>query len=156
MPLITVETFVAAPIEICFDFARDIDIHTQTVWKHTREKAVTGVTTGRIGLEDTVTFEATHFWRQRLTAKVVEFERPYRFVDEMQKGSFKRLKHIHEFYEVDGGTMMRDTLDFQAPLGILGWVADTFVLRHYMKRFIMARNKEFKKIVENSTQNFRP
>lgn len=153
MPIVTVETYVAAPIELCFDLARDIDVHTQTVWKFTRERAVAGVTKGRIGYGETVTFEATHFWRQRLTSKIVEYERPYRFVDEMQKGSFKRLKHIHEFYEVEGGTLLRDTLDFQAPLGILGWIADTFVLKHYMTKFIIDRNEQLKKIAEASANN---
>lgn len=147
--IITIETFVAAPIETCFDLARNIDIHTQTVWKHTREKAVAGVTSGMISYGETVTFEATHFGvRQRLTSKITEYNRPYLFVDEMQKGAFKRLKHIHEFIEVEGGTILRDTLDFAAPLGPLGWIADQFVLKYYMKRFIEARNVELKKIAE--------
>ncbi len=148
MPIIVVETFVAAPIEQCFDMARDIDIHTKTVWKHTRERAVAGVTSGMIGFEETVTFEATHFWRQRLTSKIVAYDRPYLFVDEMQKGVFKRLKHIHEFIEVEGGTILKDTLDFVAPFGPLGWIADQFVLRFYMKRFILARNRKLKKLLE--------
>lgn len=150
MPVVVVETFVAAPIERCYDMARDIDIHTQTVWKHTRERAVDGVTSGMIGFGETVTFEATHFWRQRLTSKIVEYDRPYRFVDEMQKGSFKRLKHIHDFIEVEGGTLLTDTLDFAAPLGPLGWIANQFVLKHYMKRFILARNRELKKLLETN------
>ena len=41
--------------------ARDIDVHTQTVWKHTKEKAIAGVTSGKINHDDTVTFEARHF-----------------------------------------------------------------------------------------------
>lgn len=150
MPVITIETFVAAPIERCFDLARDIDIHTQTVWKHTKEKAVAGITTGLISYGETVTFEATHFGvRQRLTSKIVEYNRPFLFVDEMQRGAFKRLKHIHEFIEVEGGTILKDTLDFAAPLGPLGWVADQFVLKNYMKRFIQARNEELKIIAES-------
>lgn len=150
MPVVTIETFVAAPIEKCFDLARDIDIHTQTVWKHTKEKAVAGITSGMINNGETVTFEATHFGvRQRLTSKITEYNRPFLFVDEMQKGAFKRLKHIHEFIEVEGGTILKDTLDFATPLGPFGWIADQFVLKYYMKRFIMDRNDELKKIAES-------
>ncbi len=47
---VTTSIVIMAPIERCFDLARDIDIHTKTVWKHTREKAVAGVTTGRTGI----------------------------------------------------------------------------------------------------------
>lgn len=57
-----------------------------------------GVTDGKIGLGQTVTFEGKHFgMRQRLTVKVTEFERPRLFVDEMIEGRFKTFKHIHEF-----------------------------------------------------------
>ena len=83
MPTITLETFIKASPEICFDLMRDIRIHTQTT-SQTNEKAVAGVIDGKIGLGQTVTFEGTHFGiRQRLTVKVTEFERPSLFVERM-------------------------------------------------------------------------
>lgn len=149
MITIKTEIEVMAPIQLCFDAARDIDIHTQTVWKHTREKAVRGVTSGRIGQDQTVTFEATHFLiRQRLTSLITEFQEPYLFVDEMQKGAFKSLKHIHEFKPLEDRTLLIDILMFEAPLGVLGKVAERMVLKPYMKRFIEHRNRELKKWIE--------
>jgi ligand-binding SRPBCC domain-containing protein len=140
---------INAPIEKCFDMARDIDIHTRTVWKHTREKAIEGVTTGLIGMDETVTFEATHFGiRQTLTSKIIEFNRPYHFVDEMQEGAFKYLRHVHEFEELNGKTKMTDKLIFEAPYGVLGWLVERFVLKGYMKKFINDRNEQINKLVE--------
>lgn len=153
MPVITVKTFVKAPIEQCFDMARDIDIHTQTVWKHTAEKAVKGVITGKIGFGETVTFEATHFLvRQRLTSKITEFERPNRFTDEMQSGAFKRLRHTHMFIAQDGGTLLVDSLDFASPMGILGRLVDFLILGRYMERFIMYRNEQLKRLLESKAK----
>ena len=37
MPLIEHQEFIKAPIERCFDLARDVDVHTQTT-AHTRRK----------------------------------------------------------------------------------------------------------------------
>lgn len=140
---------ISAPIELCFNLARDIDLHTMTVWKHTKEKAIDGVTSGPIGLGQTVTFEATHFLiRQRLTSKITEFVEPYVFVDEMQKGAFKRLRHVHEFIEVEGKTRMVDTLYFEAPLGWLGKMVEILILKKYMQRFLEYRNQELKKYAE--------
>jgi hypothetical protein len=34
---------IHAPIEVCFDLARNIDVHTETVSKHTRERAIKGI-----------------------------------------------------------------------------------------------------------------
>ncbi|RAV08184.1 SRPBCC family protein [Paenibacillus contaminans] len=147
-----VETFVNAPIEICFDLARDIDVHTQTVWAHTKERAVAGRTKGLIELGETVTFEATHFGiRQRLTSKIVEFEYPVLFTDQMQKGAFAHLKHTHLFEKSGAnGTLMRDILEFGSPLGIIGRIFDYFVLENYMRRFIEARNEKLKELAEKN------
>lgn len=84
---VTTVTRIHAPIERCFDIARDIDVHTRTVWKHTQERAIAGVTSGMIGPGDTVTFEAVHFGvRQTLTSRITAYDRPYLFVDQMERG----------------------------------------------------------------------
>lgn len=148
---VVTEITIDAPIERCFDAARDIDLHTQTVWEHTREQAVSGVTTGLIGDGDTVTFEATHFGvRQRLTSQIAEYERPYRFVDQMLNGAFKSMRHEHSFTQLDDQTtIMVDTLTFEAPLGVLGWMAERIVLKRYMTAFLKSRNQKLKTIVES-------
>ncbi|WP_145048499.1 SRPBCC family protein [Paenibacillus xylanexedens] len=148
---VVTEIIINAPIERCFDAARDIDLHTQTVWRHTREQAVSGVTTGLIGDGDTVTFEATHLGvRQRLTSEIAEYERPYRFVDQMLNGAFKSMRHEHSFTQLDNHTTrMTDTLKFEAPFGVLGWVAERIVLKRYMTAFLESRNRKLKMIVES-------
>jgi hypothetical protein len=60
--IVTTQIEIAAPIQLCFDLARDIEIHTRTVWKHTKEQAVGGVTSGPIGMGETVTFDTS--WRE--------------------------------------------------------------------------------------------
>ncbi|WP_162051388.1 SRPBCC family protein [Pontibacter pamirensis] len=54
MPIITIETTVKAPLDVCFDLSRSIDLHTIST-KQTGERAVAGVTTGLIELDKTVT-----------------------------------------------------------------------------------------------------
>src|SRR5687768_6093720 len=132
MPTITVETHIEASVETCFDAARDIGLHCQTV-AHTQERAVAGVTSGLIGLGQTVTFEGVHFGiRQRLTARVTKFERPIYFVDEMTQGAFQSMRHVHEFIPQGQSTLMRDTIEWKSPLGVLGLLADTLFLKRYM------------------------
>lgn len=150
--MITVKTeiLINAPIDRCFDLARDIEIHTQTVWKHTKEKAIEGTIKGMINEGEYVTFQATHFLvRQKLTSRITEYKRPYYFIDEMVKGAFKSLKHEHTFEEHNERTMMKDTLVFEAPFGLLGWVTERIILKNYMKKFLEHRNRQLKIIAEN-------
>lgn len=151
---VVTEIEIEAPIEVCFDLARNIDVHTQTVWKHTKERAIAGTTTGMINEGETVTFQATHFFiRQKLTSKITEYKRPYQFVDEMVRGAFKSLRHEHDFIDLGNRTLMRDTLYFEAPLGFLGWIAERIVLRDYMRRFLNHRNEQLKLIAEQGMNN---
>ena len=148
MSQVVIETYINAPAETCFDLMRDIRIHTETT-AMTEEKAIGGVTDGKIGLGQTVTFEGTHFgMRQRLTVEVVEFERPWLFVDEMTEGRFKSFRHVHEFVASDGGTLMRDTLTWSSPFGIIGRIVDKLLLERHLRDLVGKRNLMLKRIAE--------
>ncbi|WP_394218945.1 SRPBCC family protein [Halobacillus trueperi] len=149
MPVIIHRTFIEAPPHVCFDLARNGDVHTQTT-SNTKEKAVAGVTEGWMEEGDEVTWEATHFGiRQRLTARITEMDRPHRFVDVMVKGAFHSFTHTHVFFEQGEGTLMVDTFDYRSPLGPLGSIADRLFLEKYMKGFIERRAHELKRMAEH-------
>lgn len=151
MTTIVVETRIAAPIELCFDLARDVEAHLKTS-SSTGERAVGGKTTGLLDLGDVVTFEAVHFGiRQRLTSKIVEFDRPRRFVDEMVRGAFASLRHIHEFVVDGASVVMRDTLTWRSPLGFLGVVADKLFVEGHMRAFMVKKQTELKEYAERTT-----
>lgn len=148
MPIIEHQILINAPIEVCFDLARDVNIHTKTTSK-TKERAISGVTKGLLEEGDTVTWEAVHFGiKQRLTAKVIEMQKPYKFVDIMIEGAFHSFVHTHKFIKKHNETMMIDIFQYKSPLGPIGVIADKLFLERYMKNFIVSRAKELKKIVE--------
>jgi ligand-binding SRPBCC domain-containing protein len=151
MPIIRLETYIDAPIERCFDLALSVDLHRYSV-AHTHERPIAGVKTGVMKLGDTVTWEATHFGvTQHLTSKITAWERPYRFTDEMLRGAFRELKHVHEFVPQPPGTLMIDVFAFRAPLGLLGWVAEQLVLTRYMEGLLLTRNRYLKRMAEAGT-----
>lgn len=120
MPTILIQQFIKADPTVCFDFARDVTIHTQTT-SNTNERAVAGVTSGLLEIADTVTWEAKHLGvKQRLTAQITEMNRPHHFTDEMVQGAFHSFTHLHTFEAVTGGTLMTDQFTYKAPFGFLG------------------------------------
>src|SRR5437588_11802086 len=107
MPTIELFTVINAPAEMCFDLARDIDVHVAST-QGTNEKAVFGVTSGLINLGEEVTWEATHFGvRQRLTSRITRLDRPRYFRDSQVRGVFRRFDHDHFFTVESGATVMR-------------------------------------------------
>jgi ligand-binding SRPBCC domain-containing protein len=149
MPKITIETKIKAAKSIVFDLSRSIDLHKIST-QQTNEEAIAGVTSGLIGKNEWVTWRAKHFGiYQKLTSRITVFEKPECFVDEMEKGIFKRFRHEHIFQEIAGETLVIDIFDYESPLGILGKIADKLFLESYMKRLLEKRNKTIKEFAES-------
>jgi ligand-binding SRPBCC domain-containing protein len=149
MDKIELSTLIQAPIDVCFDLSRSIDLHQISV-QQTKEKAVGGVTTGLIGLNQKVLWQANHLgFRQTLETQVTKLTRPFFFSDEMVKGTFKAMIHDHFFYEMNGDTMMVDHFYFESPLGLLGELADFIFLKRYLTRLLTQRNEVIKHYAES-------
>ena len=115
----------------------------------TGEKIVACPPGGLLELNDEVTFEAKHFGiRQRLTSKIVEFDPPHSFTDQMVSGAFKSVRHEHKFRIEGESTRMTDVFEFEAPFGPLGWLAEVLFLRSYMRRLIFSRSEQLKAMAE--------
>jgi ligand-binding SRPBCC domain-containing protein len=54
-------------------------------------------------------------WRSKITV----WDPPHRFVDDQLKGPYLKWIHEHSFEEVEGGTVVRDCVNFRVPGGIL-------------------------------------
>ncbi|MCX6210026.1 MAG: SRPBCC family protein [Bacteroidetes bacterium] len=148
MHTIKLVTEINASIDICFNLSRSIDLHKIST-AHTNEAAIAGTTTGLINLNETVTWQATHFGiKQRLTSKITAFNQPFYFRDEQVKGIFKSIYHEHIFEQVGNKTIMTDVFKFQSPFGILGQLFNQLVLTNYLCKLLVNRNNIIKDFAE--------
>ncbi len=149
MTTIVVETMIDAPVAMCFDLARDVGAHAESAGFSGERIVEPGRLSGLLERGDLVTFEGRHFGiRQRFTARIVELNRPDRFIDEMVSGAFRSLRHVHEFHPHGSGTLMRDILTWEAPLGFLGRVAGWLFLKRHMAWFVRTKQRRLKEMAE--------
>lgn len=149
MNKIELTTFIKAPIEICFDLARSVDLH-KISFQQTKEDAVGGVTSGLIGPNQKVLWQATHLGiRQTLETKISKYTPPFFFTSEMVSGFFKNMIHDHFFYAMGGDTVMVDHFYYESPLGILGDAADVLFLKGYLTRLLEQRNETLRHYAES-------
>lgn len=149
MTRFTAVTAIAAPPPRVFDISLRVEVHTASMGD-SGERAIGGVTSGRLKLGDHVSWEARHFgMRWRMTSLIAACEAPDYFIDEQVDGPFRRWHHTHRF-EPDGhgGTLMRDIVQFAAPFGPLGRLAELVVLNRYLARLIRIRNDYVKAAAE--------
>lgn len=148
-----ITVFIKNTPEVVFDLSRNIDLHIIST-DGTDEKAIAGVTTGLIGMNETVTWQARHLFRTRLfTSQITAFDFPNTFTDQMIKGDLKRFSHKHTFKAAGGGTVMTDEVELQAPFGFLGRVVMALFLKDYFKRLLTKRNEVIKEYAENKHTN---
>ena len=149
MTTIYLITEIKAPIETVFNNSRNITVHIETASK-TNEKAIAGITSGLIELNETVTWQGKHFGlKLQHQSKITQMQFPNNFTDEMVKGCFKSFKHEHTFTSKNGITIMEDKLMYATPFGIFGKLFDKIVLKKYLTNFLLERNKSLKKLSED-------
>ena len=133
----TVTTRTAASVEDLFDASLSIDEHLESM-RSSGEQAVAGVTSGTIGLGESVTWRARHFGiRFTMTSRITALDRPRRFVDEQTRGPFRSFRHEHVFRTDASGTVMLDTLTVGSPtFGVpaFGTLVERLILVPYLRR----------------------
>lgn len=149
MAQIKIATFIKNTPALVFDLSRSIDLHKLST-AQTNEEAISGVTSGLIGLNQTVTWQAFHFFKKRrFTSKITTYNFPFSFTDQMQKGDLKYFSHKHLFTEKSDGTLMEDEIELEAPFGLLGIIVMKVFLKSYFKKFLEERNAIIKEFAES-------
>ncbi|MFO7960574.1 MAG: SRPBCC family protein [Nitriliruptoraceae bacterium] len=134
-------TEIAAPVGRVFDLCLDVEAHLRSMAR-SRERAIAGRTDGILELDDQVTWRARHFgipWK--MTVRITELDRPRRFVDQQVTGPFESFRHQHDFEPTREGTRMTDTIEFVAPFGLIGRLAESLVLERRLRTLIEVRNR---------------
>lgn len=75
------------------------------------------------------------FWMTEITH--VE-EKKY-FVDEQRKGPYKLWHHQHHFKTIEGGVEMTDLVHYRLPLGLLGSLAHSLVVKKELEKIFLYR-----------------
>lgn len=74
-------------------------------------------------------------WRTVISA----WESGRRFVDEQESGPYALWRHTHTFEAVDGGTLVRDVVDYALPFGAIGRLAHTLFVGRTLDRIFTYR-----------------
>lgn len=86
----------------------------------------------------------------RWVAEHTEYDPPRLFADRQVSGPFASWYHRHHFLDDGrGGTLLRDEVDYELPLGRLGrWLGDGLV-RRKLRRMFDFRHETTRRIIES-------
>jgi ligand-binding SRPBCC domain-containing protein len=139
---------IRAPIERVFHFHDD----TANLLKITPPNIkVTVESMGSPGLGYEVILRVRQFglFTMRWHVKITEYEPPHRMTDIQLSGPFRSWKQIRSLREVDGATELTDRVEYEAPFGVLGRVANALVIRRQVDAMFDYRQQATKRLLES-------
>lgn len=81
-------------------------------------------------------------WQTEITH--VDFQKS--FIDFQKKGPYQLWNHHHEFIPNESGVLMRDTIDYELPMGFLGEIAHKLFVRKKLEHIFDYRFKVLRKL----------
>jgi ligand-binding SRPBCC domain-containing protein len=79
------------------------------------------------------------------------FEPGTRFVDVQLKGPYRQWRHTHEFIDAPGGTLVRDRVEYEMPLGALGDLVRALFVERQLASIFDFRRQTIDAIFGSST-----
>ena len=143
---LTTELWLPRPIDEIFAFfsdAHNLDVLTPP-WLHFRI-----LTPHPIDLRLGAIIEYRIRWRWLPLAwrtEIAAWEPPHRFIDRQVKGPYSQWVHEHTFEPRDGGTFLRDRVDYAVAGWILEPILDRFVVRPDIQRIFDYRKAKMREL----------
>ncbi|KQR94774.1 hypothetical protein ASG01_02570 [Chryseobacterium sp. Leaf180] len=73
------------------------------------------------------------------TTEITHVDRLRSFIDFQKKGPYKLWNHFHEFIPNEKGVLIKDTVDYELPLGFLGEIAHSLFVKNKLNHIFAYR-----------------
>lgn len=83
---------------------------------------------------------------------ISEYEPPFLFVDEQAAGPYTLWRHHHAFKPMNEGTLVSDRVEYALPLGPLGEIAHSLLVRRQLLAIFRFRQQELEKLFGGTTR----
>ncbi len=84
--------------------------------------------------------------KMKWITEITHVEEKRYFVDEQRSGPYSMWHHQHIIEPVEGGVMMSDIVSYKPPLGFLGAIANSLVIRRQLKDIFDYRQKALERM----------
>lgn len=88
-------------------------------------------------------------FRARWIAEITHVSEKEYFIDRQLAGPFRYWHHQHHFRETGSGVELTDIINYKAPFGIVGRLADLLFIKRKLRAMFRHRQSVIKKIFED-------
>jgi ligand-binding SRPBCC domain-containing protein len=141
---------IQAPIERVFLLSTSLAIVERELGMRPVAKSGATRTTGLVVGGDRIRWEGWQIGLPQYHVSLISAYQPNRFFqDRMIAGRFKSFSHDHEFTEIGGQVLLKDTVRFAMPLGVAGRLVGRYVMMPHIRGLMARRFALLKRIAES-------
>ena len=85
--------------------------------------------------------------------KITQVNLKKSFTDFQEKGPYKYWNHFHEFIPNEKGVLIKDTVDYELPMGILGDIAHRVFVKKKLENIFSFRKEVLEKLFNTNKPN---
>ena len=139
---------VNATIEEAWDFFTDPNNLSLITPKEMNFKIISSSLSAKIYPGMIISYHVSPLLGLRMNwlTEITQVEDKKFFIDDQRVGPFRLWHHQHIFEEVPGGVMMTDIVNYRAPFGILGRVAERLIVNRKVRQIFEYREKVLNKV----------
>jgi len=78
--------------------------------------------------------------------EICRVNKPHFFSDKQLKGPYSLWEHTHSFIEKDNGVLMQDEVKYKLPLGFIGALAHTFIVKKKIRDIFKFREETLNRL----------
>jgi ligand-binding SRPBCC domain-containing protein len=142
------ESIIQAPPERVFAFHELPDAIERLIPPWEKAKIIQKADISKIGSQAIIEQKIFGFIPSRWVAEHTAYSPPYLFEDTQISGPFASWKHKHIIEPNAQGAVLRDEIEFEPPLGILGQLAAPFAILPKLRKMFEYRHEVTKKWCE--------
>lgn len=151
MFLVKENTHIAAPLERVFLLSTSLALVERELRMHPVASGGATRTEGLASMGDRIRWEGWQLGLPQHHVSLISAYDPGRFFqDTMVAGRFKFFQHDHEFTEIGGQILLKDTIRFSMPWGILGRIIGRRIMVRHIHRLMQRRFELLRHIAETN------
>lgn len=141
---------IMAPIERVFLLSTSLALVERELKMRPVAKGGATRTEGLVVGGDRIRWEGWQLGLPQHHVSLISAYEPNRFFqDKMIAGRFKSFAHDHEFTEIGGQVLLKDTVRFAMPLGVAGRLVGKYVMIPHIRGLLVRRFQMLKRIAES-------
>ena len=144
------ETLIDAPVEAVWEFHQSVEALKALTPPGRRVEVLsedTAVRDGAIHRLKVRQFGIPLIWE----AEISEVDPPNGFTDTARASPFRVWKHRHAFIAEGSKTRLKDTVEYEAPFGFLGRIADKLFISRDIDRLFAFRHRATQQSLERKS-----